>query len=132
MERFNVSIIQTNQKSNVSFRSTGENIGANDLNDFAKTLAHYFHRTLIHYEFLASKGVKGIQKLKPKMTGLTRFNIEWVGDETSFNLKFKDFGKFVKNSEYNDVVEVIYESLLYIDEIGFLFENKTLEKANKK
>jgi hypothetical protein len=132
MERFNVSIVQTNQKGDVSFQSVGENVGANNLADFAGTLTHYFTRTVNHYEFLSEKGVKGIQKMKPKMTGLTKFNIEWLGDEITFSLEFKDFGKFVKNNEAGDVEDVIYESLKYVDEIGYLFENKTMEAQGNK
>jgi hypothetical protein len=131
VQRFDVVIYQENSKGRRNFQATGENIGANSLEDFANLLAEYLKKTVEHYEYLTTAGVHGIRNLKPKISGNTYFQIIWKGDDSQFSLKIKDFGKFVMDNSQAQIRGVIYSQLLYLDEIAYLFVNQSEELLRK-
>ncbi len=140
MERFTVVISQKNQKNRENYKISSENLKANDLEDFSARIAEFFIRTMNHFNYLESKGIKGIRDRKPKKTGLTNFHIERVGEDfegeednpTILRLSIKDFGKFVENSTQKDVTNVVFESLRYMDEVGYLFEQQPVNNEEEE
>ena len=124
MERFNVTIKNVNSKDKVNFEAKATEIGANDLQDFARTLAKFVKKTQVHFETLQSYGVKGLNQSKVKKTGKMIFTVEWLGDQITFEISYKDFGKTVSDLNEDQVAEIISLSLEYQTEIGFLFDRK--------